>query len=63
MRGQHVAPAERAPWKTVALAVADWIVGAGLRLCFFAVLLFVVLPMAVRRRISGPRPAPAASRR
>lgn len=53
MRGQHAAPAEHDRRKAAVLAVTDWIVGAGLRLCFFAVLLFVVLPMAVRRRISA----------
>lgn len=63
MRGQHAAPEERARWRSVLLTIADWAVGAGLHVCFVAVALFVVAPMSVRRRLSGPRPAHAGPRR
>ena len=60
MQGQHVAPRR---WRSVLLTIADWAVRAGLRACSVAVALFVVAPMSVRRRIAGPRSAPAGPRR
>jgi hypothetical protein len=63
MKGQHAAPVEQEGWKAVALAVADWSVGMGIQVAYLVIALLVVAPMAVRRRLSGPRPAHAAPHR
>lgn len=63
MKGQHAAAAERRPWHEAALAVADWAVRAGLQFCALMIALFLITPMAVRRRIAGHPPAHAAPHR
>ena len=63
MKGQHAAPGELAQWRAVLLIIAGWAVGAGLRICSVAIAVFLVAPMAVGRRLSGPRPAHTGTRR
>jgi hypothetical protein len=57
MRGQHAGPGEDRPWKQAALAVAGWLVYMGVRAAVLMIALFVVVPMAIQRGISGHRPA------
>ena len=63
MKGHRAVHGKRARWRTVLLAIAGWAVSAGLRLCALGIAVFVVAPMSVRRRLSGPRPAHAGPRR
>ena len=63
MQGRHAAPEERSQWRAAALAVADWLIAAGVQFCALVIALFVVAPMAVRHRISRHPAAPAGSNR
>ena len=63
MQGRHAAPEERSQWRAAALAIADWLIGAGAQFCALVIFVVLVAPMAVRRRISRHPAAPAGSNR